>query len=500
MTAIAPSTAAPSRDIPYEVVVGMEVHAQLTTRSKMFCGCAAAYQGAAPNSRVCPVCLGLPGAMPVINKKAVEAAIATGLALQCEVADLAVFARKNYTYPDLPKGYQITQFEYPLCFQGAVDVDLPEGGRKRIRIRRVHLEEDTGKSAHAGRHSLIDLNRAGVPLIEIVTEADIASAEEAYRFLVRLRALLRYLGVNSGDMEKGSLRCEPNISVRTPAQAAQGALGVKVEVKNLNSLRAVRAAIAYEHQRQSRLLAKGQAVAQVNMGWDEGKRRTVLQRSKESSEDYRYFPEPDLPPLRVAASWVDEIRRGLPEMPWRKQARYVREWGVRPQEAELLAGERSLAEYFEEAAQAFGLAPGRPQLLAQWIATEVLALLYQQGDGQDVRRIAQIKIAPAQLAALLTALQNQSINNNTAKQVLAAMFATGEDAQAIIEREGLAMVSDTSVLDAAIQAAFAAHPQERARLQAGEGKLLGFFMGQVMRRMQGRADPQTARTRLQALL
>ena len=263
---------------------------------------------------------------------------------------------------------------------------------------------------------------------------------------------------------------------------------------------AVRAAIAYEHQRQSRLLAKGQAVAQVNMGWDEGKRRTVLQRSKESSEDYRYFPEPDLPPLRVAASWVDAIRRGLPEMPWRKQERYVREWGVRPQEAELLAGERSLAEYFEAAAQAFGLAPGRPQLLAQWIATEVLALLYQQGDGQDVRRIAQIKIAPAQLAALLAALQNQSINNNTAKQVLAAMFETGEDAQAIIEREGLAMVSDTSVLDAAIQAAFAAHPQERARLQAGEGKLLGFFMGQVMRRMQGRADPQTARTRLQALL
>ena len=499
MSSIRPSAAA-TQENAYQVVVGMEVHAQLLTCSKMFCSCAAAYQGASPNSLVCPVCLGLPGAMPVINQRAVEATIATGLALQCQVAGTAVFARKNYTYPDLPKGYQITQFEYPLCFEGSVDVEVPGGDSKPIRIRRVHLEEDTGKSTHAGPYSLVDLNRAGVPLMEIVTEADMTSAEEAYLFLVRLRTLLRYLGVNNGDMEKGSLRCEPNISVRTPGQAAKGELGVKVEVKNLNSLRAVRAAIAYEHQRQSRLLARGQAVAQVNMGWDEARKCTVQQRTKESSDDYRYFPEPDLPPLRVARTWVTEIRESLPEMPWSKQRRYVTQWHVRPREAELLASERPLAEYFEEAVVAFGQTDGRPQLLAQWIATELLGLLYQEGEGQDLRRIAQIRVSPAALAGLLTALVEQQVNNNTAKQVLATMFASGEAAAAIIEREGLAMVSDTSVLDAAILEILDANPDERQRLQAGEQKLLGFFMGQVMKVMQGKADPQKTRVRLQELL
>ncbi len=500
MSLTRPRAGAVARQTAYQVVVGMEVHAQLSTCSKMFCGCAAAYQGASPNTLVCPVCLGLPGAMPVINQRAVEATIATGLALQCRVADTAVFARKNYTYPDLPKGYQITQFEYPLCFAGSMDIETPEGASKPIRIRRVHLEEDTGKSTHAGAYSLVDLNRAGVPLMEIVTEADMVSADEAYLFLVRLRTLLRYLGVNNGDMEKGSLRCEPNISVRTPEQAAQGALGVKVEVKNLNSLRSVRAAIAYEHQRQSRLLARGQAVAQVNMGWDEAQKRTVQQRTKESSEDYRYFPEPDLPPLRVARTWVKEIRESLPEMPWSKQRRYVTQWQVRPREAELLASERPLAEYFEEAVAALGLDDGKPQLLAQWIATELLGLLYQEGAGQDLRRISQIKVSPAALAGLLTALVEQQVNNNTAKQILATMFASGEEAAVVIEREGLAMISDTAVLDATIREILEAHPAERRRLQAGEQKLLGFFMGQVMRAMQGKADPHKTRVRLQELL
>ena len=500
MSSASPRTAAPAQENAYQVVVGMEVHAQLLTCSKMFCSCAAAYQGASPNSLVCPVCLGLPGAMPVINQRAVEATIATGLALQCRVADTAVFARKNYIYPDLPKGYQITQFEYPLCLDGSVDIEVSAGESKQIRIRRVHLEEDTGKSAHAGPYSLVDLNRAGVPLMEIVTEADIASADEAYLFLARLRTLLRYLGVNSGDMEKGSLRCEPNISVRTPEQAAKGELGVKVEVKNLNSLRAVRAAIAYEHQRQSRLLARGQEVAQVNMGWDEAKKRTVQQRTKESSDDYRYFPEPDLPPLQVTRTWVTEIRRSLPEMPWSKQRRYMAQWNVRLQEAELLASERSLAEYFEEAVAAFGQADGRPQLLAQWIATELLGLLYQEGEGQDLRRISHIKVSPGNLAGLLTALTEQQVNNNTAKQILAIMFSSGEEAAVIIEREGLAMISDTSVLDAAILKILEANPDERQRFQAGEQKLLGFFMGQVMKIMHGKADPLKTRARLQELL
>lgn len=478
----------------------MEVHAQLATRSKMFCGCSADYQGFAPNSHVCPVCLGLPGAMPVINRKAVEATIATGLALQGLVAELAVFARKNYTYPDLPKGYQITQFELPLCHQGAVDIDVPGTGTRRIRVRRVHLEEDTGKSTHTGAYSLVDLNRAGVPLIEIVTEADITSAEEAYLFLVRLRTILRYLGVNSGDMEKGALRCEPNISVRTPEQAARGELGIKVEVKNLNSLRAVRAAIAYEHQRQARLLARGGTVEQVNMGWDESRQRTVQQRAKESSEDYRYFPEPDLPPLRVARAWVDRIRAALPEMAWEKQARYVQAWGVRADEAELLASERPLAEYFEEAVAVFGTDAGKPQTLALWITTELFGLLYRQGQGQDLRRMAHIRIRPDHLVGLLQALSDQIINAHTARQVLATMFETGEEARAIIEREGLAMVSDTAVLDETIRTVLAAHPEACARYREGEAKLLGFFMGQVMRETRGKADPQTARTRLQEML
>ncbi len=494
------ATRTPPVHLRYEVVVGMEVHAQLATRSKMFCGCHAEYQGFAPNSHVCPVCLGLPGAMPVINRAAVAATVATGLALNCTVAELAVFARKNYTYPDLPKGYQITQFEFPLCHDGSVDIDVPGQGRKTIGIRRAHLEEDTGKSTHAGAHSLVDLNRAGVPLMEIVTEADIGSAEEAYLFLVRLRTILRYLGVNSGDMEKGALRCEPNISVRTPEQAARGELGTKVEVKNLNSLRAVQAAIEYEHRRQARQLARGQVIEQVNMGWDEGRQCTVLQRSKESSEDYRYFPEPDLPPLQIDRDWVARIQASLPEMVWTKQERYREAWGVRAQEAALLASEHQVATYFEEAVARYGTDQGKPQTLALWITTELFSLLYRQGEGQDPRLIAGIRVQPGQLAALLQALDRQVINNNTAKQVLATMFATGEDARTIIEREGLAMVSDTAVLDDTIQAILDANPVERERYRAGETKLLGFFMGQVMQQTRGKADPHATRTRLQEML
>jgi len=301
----------------------METHAQLLTRSKMFCRCATDYAGAPPNTRVCPICLGMPGMLPVINRAAVEATIKSGLALQCEIAETAVFARKNYTYPDLPKGYQISQFELPLCEHGHLDIDLPDGSHERIRIRRAHLEEDTGRSVHEGIFSLVDLNRAGVPLMEIVTEADIHSADAAYAFLTKLRTILRYLGVNSGDMEKGALRCEPNISVRTLEQKERGEYGTKVEVKNLNSFRSVRAAISYEMQRQIELIESGGKVEQVNMGWDEAHQRTILQRSKESSHDYRYFPEPDLPPLVISREWVEQIRSTLPELPDAKQRRYI---------------------------------------------------------------------------------------------------------------------------------------------------------------------------------
>ena len=487
-------------DTRYELVVGMEVHVQLLTRSKMFCRCATDYAGAPPNTRVCPVCLGMPGTLPVINRDAVEATVKTGLALGCEIAETAVFARKNYTYPDLPKGYQISQFELPLCINGRVDVDLPDGSTSPIRVRRVHLEEDTGRSVHEGGYSYVDLNRAGVPLMEIVTEADIHSAEHAYAFLTGLRSVLRYLGVSSGDMEKGAMRCEPNISVRTPEQKARGEYGAKVEVKNLNSFRAVRSAIEYEMRRQIEVLEGGGAVEQVNMGWDEERQRTVLQRTKESSDDYRYFPEPDLPPLALSRAWVDEIRAELPELPGAKRARYIRDWGLRPTEADALTGESLVACFFEGAVAAYGEEDGKPQRMANWITGELFRLIYADGEGQDLRQIADVRIAPAQLAALLTLIDDKTINPNTGKKVLDIMYATGDDPQDIVAREGLAMVSDTSVIDDAVAAILEANPAELARYRGGETKLFGFFMGQVMRATQGKADPNAARQRLQELL
>jgi aspartyl-tRNA(Asn)/glutamyl-tRNA(Gln) amidotransferase subunit B len=478
----------------------MEVHAQVQSRSKMFCRCATDYAGAPPNTRVCPICLGMPGVLPVINKAAVEATVKTGLALQCTVAERAVFARKNYTYPDLPKGYQITQYEFPQCEHGQLTVELEDGSKRTIRIRRVHLEEDTGRSVHAGQYSFIDLNRAGAPLMEIVSEADIHSPEEAYAYLTELRAILRYLGVNSGDMEKGALRCEPNISVRTLAQKARGEYGTKVEVKNLNSLRAVRNAIAYEMARQIEVLESGGTIEQVNMGWDENRQCTVLQRSKESAHDYRYFPEPDLPPVEMSKEAVAAIAATLPELPAIKRARYQEEWALRPLEAETLASESLVARFFEAAVAAYGTTDGRPQRVANWMTGELFRLLYADGDGQDLRQIAQIKIAPAQLAALLGLVDEKVVNPNTGKRVLEIMYQTGDEPAAVIAREGLAMVSDTSVIDDEIQKILTSNPDELARYRGGEEKLFGFFMGQVMRATKGKADPNAARQRLQEML
>ncbi|MBP7964143.1 MAG: Asp-tRNA(Asn)/Glu-tRNA(Gln) amidotransferase subunit GatB [Caldilineaceae bacterium] len=488
----------------YETVVGMEVHAQLLTRSKMFCSCPTDYAGAPPNTRVCPVCLGLPGAMPVINRAAVEATIKTGLALNCEIPDLAVFARKNYNYPDLPKGYQITQFELPQAINGWVEIDLADGGTKRIGIRRAHLEEDTGKNTHVGDATLVDLNRAGMPLMEIVTEADIASPDEAYAFLTKLRTILRYLGVNSGDMEKGAMRCEPNISIRTAEQAAAGEYGTKVEVKNLNSFRAVRSAIAYETTRQAKVLATGGTVKQVNMGWDESAQRTVLQRSKESSEDYRYFPEPDLPPVHVSREWVAQIRATLPELPDVKLARYVDQWGLRRAEAEILTDEQLVADFYEAAVTAYlgtDPAPGeKPQRLANWITGELFRLIYADGEGQDLRQIAHVQVQPAQLAALLKLMDDKVINATTGKKVLETMYASGDDPQVIVQREGLGMVSDTGAIDVIIQAVLDANADAVARFRGGEEKLFGFFMGQAMRAAKGKADPDAVKARLGEML
>lgn len=489
----------------YELVVGIEVHAQLLTRSKMFCSCATDYAGSPPNTRVCPVCLGMPGMLPVINRVAVESTIKTGLALNCTINELAVFSRKNYTYPDLPKGYQITQYDLPSCEHGWLDVELENGETKRIHIRRAHLEEDTGKTVHAGGYSLVDLNRAGVPLLEIVTEADIHSAEESYAYLTKLRTILRYLGVNSGDMEKGALRCEPNISVRTQQQKERGEYGTKVEVKNLNSFRAVRSAIEYEFNRQVNVIEAGGIIEQVNMGWDEAAQKTVLQRSKESAHDYRYFPEPDLPPLNVTAKMIENLRAQLPELPDEKRKKYIESWQVRAMDADILISESAVANFFESATEAYGVSDEdikaeKPQRIANWMTGEIFRLLRADGEGQDLRQITSIKIEPKQLAELLTLVDEKTINQTTARKVLDIMFESGEPAQAIVQREGLAMVSDTSLIDDTIAKILDAHPDELARYRSGEEKLYGFFMGQVMREMKGKADPNATKMRLGEML
>ncbi|HHJ06469.1 MAG TPA: Asp-tRNA(Asn)/Glu-tRNA(Gln) amidotransferase subunit GatB, partial [Anaerolineae bacterium] len=352
----------------YEAIIGMEVHIELKTKSKMFCGCSADFFGAPPNTHTCPVCLSLPGSLPVINQQAVAYTAMTGLALGSQINLHNVFARKNYFYPDLPKGYQISQYELPLCTGGQLDLNV-KGTQKRVRITRVHLEEDTGKLTHVSGGSLVDLNRAGVPLMEIVSEADIHSADEAYAYVSKLRQIVRYLGVSSGDMEKGAMRCEVNLSLK-PVDS--NVWGTKVEVKNLNSFKAVRGAIAYEIERQTEVLQAGGQVEQVTMGWDESAGKTVLQRSKEEAHDYRYFPEPDLPPLNLSADWVAGLQVDLPELPAVKMARYVDEWGLLPKDAELLTESRERAEYFEAVVTAGKISP---KSAANWIIGEAFRLL-----------------------------------------------------------------------------------------------------------------------------
>lgn len=475
----------PDASSRYQAVIGMELHAQLLTQSKMFCGCSADYWEAPPNSHVCPVCLAMPGALPVINAYAVEQTVRTGLALNCQIAPFSVFARKNYHYPDLPKGYQISQYELPLCHDGWLMIEGDDGQPKRIGIRRAHLEEDTGKSIHVDGYSLIDLNRAGVPLLEIVTEADMASAEEAYRYLVKLRTILRTLGVNSGDMEKGAMRCEVNLSLRTAEQAAAGEYGVKVEIKNLNSFKAVRDSIAYEIERQSAVLAEGGQVRQVTMGWDEDRRRTVLQRSKESSEDYRYFPEPDLPPLELSRAWIEAVRATLPELPDARAARFVRDYGLTLRDAGILTAERAVAEWFEEAAQAYG---GAAREVANWITGQLFSLLKaEEGD------ITSLPVRPADLAALIKLVDAGVINRNTGKRVLEQMVATGQPPAAIVEAQGLAQVSDEAGLAQIVDALLAANPGEVAKYRSGKTSLLGWFMGQVMKETRGKANPDLVR-------
>jgi aspartyl-tRNA(Asn)/glutamyl-tRNA(Gln) amidotransferase subunit B len=474
----------------YEAIIGMEVHAQLVTRSKMFCGCDAEAFGAAPNSHVCPVCLGLPGALPAINRAAVEHALRVGLALHGEINRNAVFARKSYFYPDLPKGYQISMYDLPLCERGWLEIgaELQGTARQRIRIRRVHLEEDTAKLFHAGDHSLVDYNRAGIPLLEIVTEPDIRTPEQARQYLIQLRTLLRYLGASSGDMEKGAMRCEANVSVR-PLGSEE--MGVKVEIKNLNSFRAVKQALAYEIERQARLLAAGGQVRQVTMGWDEQRGCTVEQRAKEEADDYRYFPEPDLPPLHITPAWVAEVAATLPELPEARGRRFAAEYGLPAAEAALLAADHDRADYFEQAAasaQARGL-PSRT--VANWLTGELFRLL----NDREVE-IGQVRVAATSLVDLIALVEGGTLTMGSGKAVLEVMFDSGRQATEIVQEQGLAQVSDEATLAAVVERIVAGHPEEVARYREGKGTLLGWFVGEVMRATGGKANPQIVRSLL----
>jgi len=468
--------------MPYEPIIGMEVHIELTTASKMFCACRADAFGAAPNTHVCPVCLGMPGTLPVINEQAVRYTVMTGLALHATIQPEAVFARKNYFYPDLPKGYQISQYELPLCRDGYLDIEVGEQTR-RVRIRRVHLEEDTGKLTHTDGYSLIDFNRAGVPLMEIVSEADLRSAAEAFAYVTRLRQLVRYLGVSSGDMEKGAMRCEVNLSLRPSGTQL---LGTKVEIKNLNSFRSVRNAIAYEIERQTQLLLNHQPITQVTMGWDESAGVTRQQRSKEEAHDYRYFPEPDLPPLTLTDEYVAGIAASLPELPEIKRDRFIAEYGLSRYDANVLVEDQAVADYFEQAVNA-GRPAVNPKLIANWVTGE----LFRQMKETNLP-IGEVKIKPDDLVALIAMVSAGTITQSAAKQAFGVMWQTGRPPRHIVEEMGLEQISSADQLAEVVTAVISNNPDAVASVKAGKENTLRFLIGQVMRATGGKANPQLA--------
>jgi aspartyl-tRNA(Asn)/glutamyl-tRNA(Gln) amidotransferase subunit B len=466
----------------YEPVIGLEVHAELQTQSKMFCSCAVVDSTAAPpNTYVCPVCLGMPGMLPVANRQAVAYGLMVGLALNCATPDFNQFARKSYFYPDLPKGYQISQYEYPLAINGWLEIDLAEGETKRIGIRRAHLEEDTGKLTHVDRHSLVDLNRAGVPLLEIVSEADLRSADEAEAYARKLRAILQYLGVNSGDMSKGVLRFEANVSVRP---VGSDELRTRTEIKNLNSIRSLSRATAYEIERQIELYEAGGQVQQATLGWDEARQVTIIQRVKESADDYRYFPEPDLPVLEISREWVEQVRAELPELPDAKRDRLMQEHGLSRYDASVLVAERAVAEYYETALAA----GGDPKQVANYITGDVFR--HMNRENREREDIGAITLTPQALAELVTLVQQGTINHGVAKTLLETLYAEGGSPATLVEEQGLAQVTDEGVLAEAVATVLDAHAGEVQRYLAGEEKLIKFLMGMVMRAMCGKADAQ----------
>ncbi len=460
----------------YEPVIGLEVHAHLATETKAFCGCANKF-GVSPNTLTCPVCLGFPGSLPVFNRKALDYAIKVALALNCRVNNYFKFDRKNYYYPDLPKNYQISQYDLPLSVDGYLDVEL-ESGLKKIRIKRVHMEEDAGKLVHTQSYSLVDYNRSGVPLIEVVTEPDLYSPDEAYCYLMELKEILEYLGVSDCDMEKGSLRCDANVSVRLKGETV---LGTKVELKNMNSFKAVKEALAYEIERLSGALSKGEKIIQETRLWDADKSITASMRSKEEAHDYRYFPDPDLVSFTLDKSELDSVKKSLPELPRAKRMRFEKEYALSGYDAGVLTSSRDLAGYFEECLKLYP----QPKVLSNWITTELLSYLNEKKIS-----INEMSLTTKALVGLLELLDNKTINRNSAKDVLKIMLDTGKDANAIIKEKNLFEISDDSALDKIAEEVIAQNSQSVADYKSGKENAVMFLVGQVMKKTSGKANPQ----------
>ena len=483
------TTAAPVKT-QYEAVIGLETHCQLSTQTKIFSSSSTAF-GATPNTHIDPVCLGLPGVLPVLNQTVLEYAVKAGLALNCQIAPYSKFDRKQYFYPDLPKNYQISQYDLPIAEHGWLEIELydKETGtvtRKRIGVTRLHMEEDAGKLVHGGSdrlsgstYSLVDYNRAGVPLIEIVSEPDIRSGKEAAEYAQELRRIVRYLGVSDGNMQEGSLRCDVNISVRPVGRAE---FGTKVEIKNMNSFSAIQKAIEFEIERQIAAIEAGERIYQETRLWEEGAQRTISMRLKEGSSDYRYFPEPDLGPIEVSAAQLEQWRSALPELPHQKRKRYESELGLSVYDARVLTDDQSIAAYFE----ATVAANANPKQAANWVMGDISAYL----NSNNSLSIADLPIKPADLAELISLIDSGTISNKIAKDMLPELLLQGGSPKALVERKGLIQISDTGAIEAAIAEVIAAHPKELEMYRNGKTKMLGFFVGQVMKQTGGRADPK----------
>jgi len=462
----------------YETVIGIEIHAQLLTDSKMFCGCSTKF-GSEPNTQTCPICIGMPGVLPVINKKAIEYVIKTGLAVHCRIASYSRFARKNYFYPDLPKGYQISQYELPICEHGYVEI-ADNGSTKKIMLTRIHLEEDAGKNIHegAGNYSFVDLNRAGTPLMEIVTEPDIRSPKEAVAFVKKIRTILRYIGVCDGNMEQGSLRCDANVSVRPYGQEE---FGVKAEIKNMNSFKFIEKALDYEIKRQIKAIKDGEKIIQETRLWNSEKGITESMRSKEEAHDYRYFPEPDLVPIEVEMPWIEQIKSQIVELPDSRRQRFISQYGLPEYDADLLTSEKSLAEWFEQAVKL----GGDPKTVSNWMMGELMSLLNEKN-----KQIEECGLKPEQLVGLLELIDKGIISGKIAKTVFEEMYKTGKNPDTIVKEKGLVQISDEADIEKAVNEILEKNPEEVERFKAGDEKLMGFFVGQIMKVTKGKANPQ----------